>query len=125
MIMHWDDDEGDVLHYLELDEEGISETKSLALGETLSHEEAVDLIRGLTTGQTAIYTPPGPPERRAFFLRTEAGAHAAAAICRPFRAPGYRHIQYLGLTPQAMDLSRLRRSIASPTSRTRSPERLA
>ena len=48
MIMHWDDDEADALHYLELDEEGISETKSLPLGETLSHEEAVDLIRGLT-----------------------------------------------------------------------------
>jgi hypothetical protein len=48
MIMHWDDDEGDALHYLELDEEGISETKRLPLDETLSHEQAVDLIRGLT-----------------------------------------------------------------------------
>ena len=48
IIMHWDDDEADALHYLELDEEGISETKSLPFGETLSHEEAVDLIRGLT-----------------------------------------------------------------------------
>jgi len=48
LIMHWDDDDGDALNYLELDEEGISETKSLSLGETLSHEQAVDLIRGLT-----------------------------------------------------------------------------
>ena len=48
MVMHWDGDEGDALHYLELDEQGISETKSLPLDETLSHEQAVDLIRGLT-----------------------------------------------------------------------------
>ena len=48
LIMHWDGDEGDLLHYLELDQEGISETKSLPLGEVLSHEKAVDLIRGLT-----------------------------------------------------------------------------
>ena len=48
MIMHWDDDESDALHYLELDEEGISETKILPLDETLSHEQAVDLIRDLT-----------------------------------------------------------------------------
>ena len=48
LIMHWDNDEDDILNYLELDEEGISETKSLPLGEVLSHEQAVDLIRGLT-----------------------------------------------------------------------------
>jgi hypothetical protein len=48
LIMHWDGDEGDLLHYLELDEEGISETKSLPLDEMLNHEQAVDLIRGLT-----------------------------------------------------------------------------
>ena len=48
LIMHWDGDEGDALHYLELDEEGISEAKSLPLDQTLSHEQAVDLIRGLT-----------------------------------------------------------------------------
>ena len=48
LIMHWDDEEGDLLHYIELDEEGISETKSLPLGKVLSHEQAVDLIRGLT-----------------------------------------------------------------------------
>jgi len=48
LIMHWDDEESDVLHFLELKSEGISETKSLMLNETLSHEEAVDLIRDLT-----------------------------------------------------------------------------
>ncbi len=48
LIMHWDGDDGDLLHYLELDEEGISETKSLPLGKVLSHEQAVDLIRSLT-----------------------------------------------------------------------------
>jgi hypothetical protein len=48
MIMHWDGEEGDALHYLELDEEGISETKILPLDEMLSHEQAVDLIRDLT-----------------------------------------------------------------------------
>ncbi len=48
LIMHWDDDEDNVLHYLELDQEGVSDTKSLPLDETLSHEDAVDLIRGLT-----------------------------------------------------------------------------
>ena len=48
LIMHWDDDEDSALNYLELDQEGISETKTLPLGEMLSHEDAVDLIRGLT-----------------------------------------------------------------------------
>ncbi len=47
LIMHWDGEE-DLLNYLELDQEGLSETKSLPLGETLSHEKAVELIRGLT-----------------------------------------------------------------------------
>jgi hypothetical protein len=47
LIMHWDG-EDDVLNYLELDQEGLSETKSLPLGERLSHETAVELIRGLT-----------------------------------------------------------------------------
>ena len=41
-----------------------------------------------------------------------AAAHAAAAICRPSRAPGVG-IPVLGLTPQAMSLSRLRRSYRS------------
>jgi hypothetical protein len=48
LIMHWDGDEEGVLNYLELDREGVSETKSLKLGENLNHEQAVDLIRGLT-----------------------------------------------------------------------------
>jgi hypothetical protein len=48
LIMHWDDEESDVLHFLELKSEGISETKNLPLDQTLSHEQAVDLIRGLT-----------------------------------------------------------------------------
>ena len=47
LIMHWDGEE-DLLNYLELDQEGLSETKSLPLGEKLSHEQAVELIRGLT-----------------------------------------------------------------------------
>jgi len=47
LIMHWDGEE-DLLNYLELDQEGLSETKSLPLGETLSHEQAVELIRDLT-----------------------------------------------------------------------------
>jgi hypothetical protein len=47
IFLHWDGDEGDRLHYLELDPEGASTIKSLELGEDLSHEQAVDLIRGL------------------------------------------------------------------------------
>jgi hypothetical protein len=47
LIMHWDGDE-ETLQYLELDRDGLSETKSLSLDETLSHEQAVELIRGLT-----------------------------------------------------------------------------
>ena len=50
LIMHWDEkvDDTSILKYLELDTEGVSETHSLALGKDLSHEQAVDLIRGLT-----------------------------------------------------------------------------
>ena len=48
LIMHWDAEEEGILNYLELDRDGISETKSLALGEILNHEQAVELIRGLT-----------------------------------------------------------------------------
>jgi hypothetical protein len=40
-----------------------------------------------------------------------AAAHAAAVICRLFRAPGFRDVRHLGLTPQAMSLSRVWRSI--------------
>jgi hypothetical protein len=47
LIMHWDGIEG-LLHYIELDREGISEPKSLILGPTLNHEQAVELVRGLT-----------------------------------------------------------------------------
>jgi hypothetical protein len=47
LIMHWDG-EDNLLNYLELDQEGLSETKSLPLGDVLTHEQAVDLIRGLT-----------------------------------------------------------------------------
>ncbi len=48
IIMHWDDDADPMLHFLELDQEGISEPKSLELGDDLSHEQAVELIRDLT-----------------------------------------------------------------------------
>jgi len=48
LIMHWDAEEEGILNYLELDRNGISETKSLALSESLNHEHAVELIRGLT-----------------------------------------------------------------------------
>ncbi|HSO22537.1 MAG TPA: hypothetical protein VLT81_06500, partial [Chondromyces sp.] len=47
IFLHWDGDAGDRLHYLELDPEGASTIKSLPLGEDLSHEQAVELIRGL------------------------------------------------------------------------------
>jgi len=47
LIMHWDGD-NENLKYLELDKDGLSETKSLSLDDTLSHEQAVELIRGLT-----------------------------------------------------------------------------
>jgi hypothetical protein len=47
LIMHWDGND-DLLHYLELDQDGLSEAKSLPIDEKLSHEQAVDLVRGLT-----------------------------------------------------------------------------
>jgi hypothetical protein len=47
ILMHWDGAD-DTLLYLELDPDGISETKSLALSDELDHERAVELIRGLT-----------------------------------------------------------------------------
>ena len=40
-----------------------------------------------------------------------AAAHAAAVICRPFRAPQFCNIHLLGLTPQAKYLSPLRGSV--------------
>jgi hypothetical protein len=45
LLMHWDADEEDAVLYQELDEEGISETKTLVLDEGLNHEQAVELIR--------------------------------------------------------------------------------
>ncbi len=47
LIMYWDGGD-EILNYLELDREGLSETKTLPLGEKLSHEQAVELIRDLT-----------------------------------------------------------------------------
>jgi hypothetical protein len=50
ILMHWDEvmDEADpVVKYLELDEEGVSETKVLVLDEEVDHERAVELIREL------------------------------------------------------------------------------
>ncbi len=47
LIMHWDGDNNN-LEYLELDKDGLSETKSLSLDDMVSHEKAVELIRGLT-----------------------------------------------------------------------------
>jgi hypothetical protein len=48
IIMHWDDEADNVLHFLELDQQGISEPKSVPLGDDLNHEQAVELIRDLT-----------------------------------------------------------------------------
>jgi len=47
MLMHWDAEVDDAIHYLELDEDGVSETKTLVLDEDLGHEQAVELIREL------------------------------------------------------------------------------
>jgi len=50
IIMHWDEEmEGldDAVGYLELDEDGVSETKTLVLDEKLDHERATELIREL------------------------------------------------------------------------------
>jgi len=46
-----------------------------------------------------------------------AAVHAAATICRPLGALGFCNTHHLGLTPQAMSLSRLRRLITSPIPR--------
>ena len=48
MVMHWDGDLEDTVHYLELDEGGFYETKTLILDDKLDHEKAVELIRELT-----------------------------------------------------------------------------
>jgi hypothetical protein len=47
LLMHWDGEVEDNVHYLELDEEGLLETKTLILDDTLDHEKAVELIREL------------------------------------------------------------------------------
>jgi hypothetical protein len=47
MLMYWDGDLESTLQYLELDEAGLFETKSLVLDEKLGHELAVELIREL------------------------------------------------------------------------------
>jgi len=47
ILMHWDAESEDAVHYLELDEDGVSETKNLVLDEELNHERAVELIREL------------------------------------------------------------------------------
>jgi hypothetical protein len=53
ILMHWDaeidemDEMYDAVRYLELDEDGVSETRNLVLDEDLDHERAVELIREL------------------------------------------------------------------------------
>jgi hypothetical protein len=47
MLMHWDAELKEAIHYLELDEDGVSETKTLVLDENLGHERGVELIREL------------------------------------------------------------------------------
>jgi hypothetical protein len=47
MLVHWDAIDNDAINFLELDEDGASETKSLILDEGLSHERGVELIREL------------------------------------------------------------------------------
>jgi len=46
LVMYWDG-EGSV-EYMQLDQNGSSDVRALPIGEDLSHEQAVDLIRGLT-----------------------------------------------------------------------------
>jgi hypothetical protein len=47
IVAYWDGEDSRV-EYVHMDRTGISETKMLAVGETLSHEQAIELIRGLT-----------------------------------------------------------------------------
>jgi hypothetical protein len=47
ILMHWDSEVGDSIHYLELDADGVSDTKILMLDEDLGHEKATELIREL------------------------------------------------------------------------------
>jgi len=50
ILMHWDEETeelGNAVKYLELDEDGVSETKTLVLDADLDHERATELIRDL------------------------------------------------------------------------------
>ena len=47
ILMHWDSEIDNAVHYLEVDLEGASETKILMLDEGLGHEQATKLIREL------------------------------------------------------------------------------
>jgi hypothetical protein len=47
ILMHWDADQEKAIQYLELDTDGVSETKSLVLDKDLDHEQGVELIREL------------------------------------------------------------------------------
>jgi hypothetical protein len=47
MFMHWDGETDDIVHYLELDAEGLYEPKTLVLDDKVDHEIAVELIREL------------------------------------------------------------------------------
>ena len=47
MLMYWDGNVENLVQYVELDEEGLYETKDLVLDEKLNHELAIELIREL------------------------------------------------------------------------------
>jgi hypothetical protein len=47
MLMHWDGEADDIVHYLELDKQGLHETKTLVLDDKVDHETAIELIRSL------------------------------------------------------------------------------
>ena len=49
LVLHWDTvtDTGTSVDYLQFDPNGLHEVQSLPLGESLNHEQAVQLIRGL------------------------------------------------------------------------------
>jgi hypothetical protein len=58
-------------------------------------------------------------------LKVVAAADGEAAVCRPLSgALGWCDTRFLGLTPQAMSLSRLWRLIADPICRSLRPRRL-
>jgi hypothetical protein len=46
IVAHWDRDET-LIEYVTMDRSGVSDYKTLEIGPTLSHEQAVELIRGL------------------------------------------------------------------------------